>query len=116
MNLFLVGLFGNAFGVYKSIQLVSCHSGDVNPLQFLPVAIQKNNLRRFSRNLFEYCVLILGLKVLVDEFLHLGELVQSSSGARLDPGGEDGGVLAVGFILMKKKATIDSTIGLHKDL
>ena len=107
---------GQALGLHQLDQLVPGHPGDVQPLQLFPVLVQEDQFRRLARNFLELCVGVLGLEVLVDEFLHLGELVQSSSGARLDPGGEDGGVLAVGFILMKKKATIDSTIGLHKDL
>merc|ERR1712241_363627 len=57
---------------------------DVNSLKFLPSLVVKDQLRRLAGNLLKDGSLELGLKVPVDEVLHLGELIQSSSGAGLD--------------------------------
>jgi hypothetical protein len=47
---------------------------DINPLELLPRLIVENSLWRLAGDLFERGPLILGLKVPVDEVLHLGEL------------------------------------------
>lgn len=99
-------LLGHSLGFHKLDQLVPSHLGDVQSLQLLTVPVHEDELGGLARNLLEDGIFVLGLEVLVDEFLHLGELVQSSSGARLDPGGEDGRVLTVGLILMNKTKTL----------
>ena len=47
---------------------------DVNSLKFLPSLVVKDQLRRLAGNLLKDGSLELGLKVPVDEVLHLGEL------------------------------------------
>lgn len=75
---------GNAFGLDQVIELIPRHLGNVDALKLFPVGVEENHLGALSWYLPERGSLVLVFKVLEDEFLHLGELVESSPGAGLD--------------------------------
>ena len=86
---------GNAFGLDQVIELAPSHLGNVDSLKLFPVGVEKNHLGALSWYLLESGALVLGLKVLEDEVLHLGELVESSSSAGLDPAGMNGRIFSI---------------------
>ena len=75
----------NTLGQDQLVQLFTCHPGYVSSFQFFAVGVEKDELWTFTGDLPESCAFEILFKVLVDEFLHLGELIQTSPSARFDP-------------------------------
>ena len=80
---FLGGLQLDALLLNELIELFSLHLGDVQLFHDLVVLVQEEHFGGFSGHFFELGVFVLCHEVLVKEFLHFGQPVQTSSGATL---------------------------------
>ena len=89
------GFHGDSFGFDQLVQLISFHFRNVHSLQFFAIGVIKEKFWTFSGNLFECSAFEFLLKVLVDEFLHLGELIQTSPSAGLDLGRMNFGIFSI---------------------
>ena len=82
----LIVAFGrNTLSLNECVEFFASHFGNVNSFDFFIVCIEENHFGRFTGNSFEGSSGIFRFQVLEDEGLHLGELVQSSPGARFNP-------------------------------
>ena len=64
----------NALGHHHLVELLPVEPLDVQPLQLLAGLGVEDGLGSLAGDLLEHCSVILGLKVPVDELIHLGEL------------------------------------------
>ena len=85
LDFVVLGFAWNSLGRDKLVQLWTGHPGYVSSFQFFAIGVEKDEFWTFAGNLPESGAFEVLFKVLVDEFLHLGELIQTSPGARLDP-------------------------------
>jgi len=92
------GLEGNPLVHHQSVQLDPAHPSQGDPLHLLTRLVEEGRLGRLAGHLLVDRALVEALKVRGDECLHLGQLVQTSSGAGLHEDAVDGGVLDHGQV------------------